>query len=1047
MLREIVALCVLASAAAAPNIRSDQITCEICHVAVHDLQKLVAENATQATVEEKLEDVCNRLTSHVDDCLGFVRSNAPNIFQTLSQKLDPESICILLDVCPKAGNHDEETTAVTGSELSHEQASPLECEICKLLITELDTLLKENKSQEIVIETVNKLCSALPDSFKKFCDAYAPQIIELIVSGVDPKKACDDIKLCAEGGNTQVEINTSTGEKETPRTQRTTEDPICEVCKLIVTEVDWYLKRNASSESINVTVNKVCNKLPSAFKILCTSMAPGIIKHLEAGFEPASSCVYLKLCTSVSDLVQLNRKIEANPLECEICKLLINELDKYLITNATTEKIEEAVTKFCDSLPAEIKAFCDEYKDKIVQALIDGVTGEEICKLIKLCTATKPEDNFIQVAVPQKEPSDETRVQDGGKYCDICEILMGIIDTQVTMNKSSQEINATIFTICHLFSRDVMIVCEVIAPVIVKEIEGGFDPQTACKDIKLCTQGFSGVIDETLAEVANKFNEEREKQKELEDAKCELCEFLVNIIDQELGRNASLDKINNTMYSLCNLLPATIKETCDLIAPSVVKELAHGLDPLKTCETLKLCTNGSVSTDLLRGFREQANKIMRIPPAASPEDAVCELCEFVVNIVDQELGQNASVDKINNTIYSLCNLLPDAVKVTCNLIAPTIVQELAKGLDPLKTCETLKLCTNGTLARDVMESPKNEHANESERPQDSAACELCEFVVQILDEYIRNNSTGESINATVYKICALLPEPFQDLCNNVAPNLVKTIEDGVDPKKACTEIKLCQNGTYAMPATSPILSCEMCHGMVEAVLPSQFTEQLALRLCEVRCPREHVRRERSAVKKLSHFESDVVQIMEGKMKPKIGNDIECDVCTWMAEATNIFLEDNKTEDSIESYLRDICKFIPEPYSKTCLTTVPLIIKELEHGFEPRKLCKELFPDDCKNVTKVHGDMPELLMSFIGEANLPSQKCDLCKQAMTVLAKELDQSDEKVLAYVEDICHRLPEPTNKACSNVIDKDYPKILQKIIQMLLDPTKVCEMVKVCP
>lgn len=47
---------------------------------------------------------------------------------------------------------------------------------------------------------------------------------------------------------------------------------------------------------------------------------------------------------------------------------------------------------------------------------------------------------------------------------------------------------------------------------------------------------------------------------------------------------------------------------------------------------------------------------------------MCELCEFVVNIVDQELGQNASVDKINNTIYSLCNLLPDAVKVTVSVL-------------------------------------------------------------------------------------------------------------------------------------------------------------------------------------------------------------------------------------------------------------------------------------------------------------------------------------------------------------------------------------------
>ena len=36
------------------------------------------------------------------------------------------------------------------------------------------------------------------------------------------------------------------------------------------------------------------------------------------------------------------------------------------------------------------------------------------------------------------------------------------------------------------------------------------------------------------------------------------------------------------------------------------------------------------------------------------------------------------------------------------------------------------------------------------------------------------------------------------------------------------------------------------------------------------------------------------------------------------------------------------------YLLQCLDTVPLIIKELEHGFEPKKLCKELVPEDCKN---------------------------------------------------------------------------------------------------
>lgn len=35
---------------AAPNIHNDLMTCEICHVAVHDLQKLMAENATQVSL-------------------------------------------------------------------------------------------------------------------------------------------------------------------------------------------------------------------------------------------------------------------------------------------------------------------------------------------------------------------------------------------------------------------------------------------------------------------------------------------------------------------------------------------------------------------------------------------------------------------------------------------------------------------------------------------------------------------------------------------------------------------------------------------------------------------------------------------------------------------------------------------------------------------------------------------------------------------------------------------------------------------------------------
>ncbi|XP_078318878.1 uncharacterized protein LOC111118976 isoform X2 [Crassostrea virginica] len=1042
MQRIIFALCVIAFVTAAPNIQNNLMTCEICHVAVHDLQKLMAENATQATVEQRLEDICNRLTSHVDDCLGFVKTKAPDIFNTLSDKLDPESICILLDVCPKANDFREESAPVKVNTPSSEEASPLECEICKLLVTELDNLLKENRSQEVVIETVHKLCNALPDAFKKFCDAYAPEIIELIVSGVEPKKACSEIKLCSEYEKDQAKSSQT-------ETKKITEDPKCEICKLIVNEVDWYIKRNASAGTINATVTKVCNKLPSAFKLLCTAMAPGLVKHLEDGLDPASSCVYMKMCSQATPLVEINRKDEANPLECEICKLLINELDKFLVNNETKEKIEEAVDKFCDSLPAEIKAFCDEFKDKIVQALIDGISGDEICKVIKLCTATKQDEFFPQVPVLKLDDKNEV----GDLKCELCTVIINLLDTQLEKNATAATVNNTVYSLCALLPADIKAICDLIAPTIVKKIEGGFDPQTACKDIKLCTVQFSGVIDESLQDIVSNIKEQNDEKKFLEDAKCELCEFLINIIDQELGQNASLDKINNTVYSLCNLLPDAIKATCELIAPSIVKELAGGLDPLKTCEKLKLCTNGTQSIGLLQGIKEHVTRSIQGPSALSPQDAKCELCEFLVNIIDKELGQNASLDKINNTIYGICNLLPATIQPTCDLIAPTIVKELAKGLDPLKTCETVKMCTNGTMGynlKDLKELKRRigiEVESDVKQVKDSAGCELCEFVVQIVDEYIKNNNTGESINTTVYKICALLPEPIQDLCNQAAPNIVKAIENGVDPKKVCTDIKLCQNGAYEITLTLPGVSCEMCHGLVEAVLSRQYTETLALRLCEVTCPREHVRHRRSVVKKMSHFEVDLLKAQEEEVKIKVGNDIECDVCTWLAEATNILLQDNKTEDAIEKYLDAICKFIPEPYSKTCLDTVPLIIKELEHGFEPKKLCKELVPEDCKNVTKVFGDLPDVASMVIHQIEEPSQKCDLCKKVMKIFADELDKDDTKVLAYIRDVCHRLPNPTNTACLNFVQKEYSVISEKIIQRLLDPTKVCEMVRICP
>lgn len=45
----------------------------------------------------------------------------------------------------------------------------------------------------------------------------------------------------------------------------------------------------------------------------------------------------------------------------------------------------------------------------------------------------------------------------------------------------------------------------------------------------------------------------------LKDLKCELCTVIINLLDTQLEKNATAATVNNTVYSLCALLPADIK--------------------------------------------------------------------------------------------------------------------------------------------------------------------------------------------------------------------------------------------------------------------------------------------------------------------------------------------------------------------------------------------------------------------------------------------------------------------------------------------------------
>lgn len=48
----------------------------------------------------------------------------------------------------------------------------------------------------------------------------------------------------------------------------------------------------------------------------------------------------------------LNFYFQANPIECEFCKLLITEVNKFITTNGSADKINETLLNICEQIPA-----------------------------------------------------------------------------------------------------------------------------------------------------------------------------------------------------------------------------------------------------------------------------------------------------------------------------------------------------------------------------------------------------------------------------------------------------------------------------------------------------------------------------------------------------------------------------------------------------------------------------------------------------------------------------------------------------------------------
>ncbi len=248
----------------------------------------------------------------------------------------------------------------------------------------------------------------------------------------------------------------------------------------------------------------------------------------------------------------------------------------------------------------------------------------------------------------------------------------------------------------------------------------------------------------------------------------------------------------------------------------------------------------------------------------------------------------------------------------------------------------------------------------------NSTCILCEYVMNILSNYIHEKSTEEEIEQSLQKVCNQMPSTLQKQCHelidNYSPSIIAVLIDHFDVSTICRKLNLC-------------------------------TKQMKV--------------------ELSHITK--------------ANVASCGVCDYVSTYIGFALKRDSSEKSLEQALATVCTHLSSEQVSQCQTLVELFrpnIRKLELQLGSN-FCQQLTicqtTDDKTNIVKpgiVHvpltkdkpkkEDDDELKRTIIENLDV-TPECTLCQYVVSYLDAILknNKSEAAVEAALEKVCTILP----------------------------------------
>ena len=608
-------------------------TCELCYTAVKIVREAVNSGFTDDQVKTALKQSCPTLPSALVPVCQKALGNIEQILKDVHAGKDDKYICSTYGFCSSAKS--DVTLLARKANTVYGDAA---CDVCTGIVGLVEDLLKEEATQEAIIEALDKLCDTMTDPLKSLCETlvgeYIPVIINLIEQGIEKAQICTKLGFCTD--------------KTVFLKARQANGITCTICTLVVEAVERAMTSTTVESEIIALVEKICDQFPAPFSTLCDSLVqqyvPQIMEWLEQGLESLDICTKIGLCTAEEVAIRRN----ANGITCTLCTTVVSAIEKAMTSTTVESEIIALVEKLCAKIEAPYSTLCnslvEQYIPTIMQWLEQGLEKIEICQKIGLCATLTRKPNGITCTLC-------TKVVDAVEKAMVSTIVESEIIALV--EKLCAEIPAPFSTICNSL-------VEQYVPQIMEWLEQGLESIDICQKIGLCdiiTRKPNGIT-------------------------CSLCTMVVEAVEKAMVSTKVESEIIALVEKLCAEVPAPFSTICNSLVeqyvPQIMEWLEQGLESADICKKIGLC---------------DAITLARIPTQQS-NGITCDICKDFFKWAGEEV-EKYTVPYLWKLVSEECPKVP-YLKYFCQIIneqnIETFVNLLVSAVTPEEACQFIRIC-------------------------------------------------------------------------------------------------------------------------------------------------------------------------------------------------------------------------------------------------------------------------------------------------------------------------------------------------------------------